>query len=119
MDITSLNFSLLSFRKRSFVWILLIIILISFVPVDSLAQRPTAKTSEADTIETVQRFLQQLGYNPGPIDRKMGEKTRTAIRAFQRDHNLQVDGEASMALVEALTQAILTQTKRYPAEEKE
>jgi len=35
----------------------------------------------------------------------MGKKTRTAIRAFQRDHKLRVDGEASKALVEALEQA--------------
>jgi peptidoglycan hydrolase-like protein with peptidoglycan-binding domain len=84
----------------------------AFVPAISLSQQPTATTAKSDIIETIQRFLQQLGYNPGPIDGKMGEKTRIAIRAFQRDHNLQINGEASMSLVEALTQATLTQAKR-------
>jgi len=98
---------------------LLVVLSSAFVPAVNLAQQPAATASEADMIETIQRFLHQLGYDPGPVDGIMGEKTRIAIRAFQRDHNLRVDGEASMALVEALTQATLTQAKRSPEQEQE
>jgi len=98
---------------------LLIVFSSVFVPAGNLAQQPTATTSEADIIETIQRFLHQLGYHPGTIDGMLGEQTRTAIRAFQRDHHLHVDGEASMSLVEALTQATLTQAKRRPEQEQE
>jgi peptidoglycan hydrolase-like protein with peptidoglycan-binding domain len=103
------------FRKHLFVWIMLVVLSSTFGSGVSLSQQSTAK---ADIIETAQRFLQQLGYNPGSIDGKMGEKTRIAIQAFQRDHNLQVDGEASMSLVEALTQATLAQAKRRPEQEQ-
>jgi len=91
----------------------------TFVPAVNIAQQPTATSSEADMIETIQRFLQQLGYDPGPVDGIMGKKTRTAIQAFQRDHNLRVDGEASMTLVEAITQATLAQAKPRPEQEQE
>ena len=30
-------------------------------------------------------MLKEMGYDPGPTDGKMGEKTRSAIDAFLRD----------------------------------
>lgn len=41
----------------------------------------------------IQIALKNAGYNPGPIDGKMGGQTRDAIRAFQRANNLVVDGK--------------------------
>lgn len=44
-------------------------------------------------VSGVQGRLLNLGYAPGPIDGILGELTRAAIRAFQRDHPpLAVDG---------------------------
>ncbi|MFH0839234.1 MAG: peptidoglycan-binding protein [Candidatus Omnitrophota bacterium] len=40
----------------------------------------------------VQRALKNAGYDAGPIDGKMGKKTKDAIKDFQRDNNLTVDG---------------------------
>ena len=40
----------------------------------------------------IQTRLTELGYNLGKIDGKKGPKTIEAIKAFQRDHNMQVDG---------------------------
>jgi localization factor PodJL len=40
-----------------------------------------------------------LGYNPGPADGLMGSKTRNAIKAFQKDTNLPVDGQISDELM--------------------
>lgn len=48
------------------------------------------------SIEEVQRALKAAGFNPGKIDGKLGEKTKTAIRAFQKAHDLKVDGKAGV-----------------------
>lgn len=56
----------------------------------------------AATIATIQRRLNELGYNAGSPDGIVGPRTRSAIYAFQRDHNLSADGEASVPLLEYL-----------------
>ena len=43
-------------------------------------------------MKQVQLALKNAGFNPGRIDGKMGRQTREAIRAFQRENNLAVDG---------------------------
>lgn len=43
-------------------------------------------------VADIQRALSARGYNPGPIDGFMGDKTRAAVRSFQRDHGLLADG---------------------------
>jgi peptidoglycan hydrolase-like protein with peptidoglycan-binding domain len=50
----------------------------------------------------VQQRLNALGYAPGKLDGQYGLATAGAVRAFQRDHQLQVDG-----VVGANTQALL------------
>ena len=40
----------------------------------------------------VQRALQRAGYDPGPIDGKLGKKTKAAIKSFQRKNGLNADG---------------------------
>ncbi len=40
----------------------------------------------------VQRSLMRAGYDPGPIDGKLGKKTKSAIKAFQRKQGLTADG---------------------------
>ena len=49
-------------------------------------------------VSRVQAGLQRLGYNPGPIDGVQGSQTTSAIRAYQRDYGLLVDGRASYEL---------------------
>jgi len=46
----------------------------------------------APTVLDVQTALKKAGYDPGPLDGKMGPATSAAIRAFQAAHGLQVDG---------------------------
>jgi hypothetical protein len=44
-------------------------------------------------VSGIQARLRNLGHDPGPIDGKLGPRTRAAIRAFQRRHPpLKVDG---------------------------
>lgn len=43
-------------------------------------------------IRRVQQDLQRLGYDPGPSDGVMGQKTSKAIRQFERDSDLPITG---------------------------
>ena len=40
----------------------------------------------------LQKTLREIGYNPGGIDGKMGDKTRSAVKVFQKDYGLKVSG---------------------------
>jgi len=40
----------------------------------------------------IQRALKAAGFDPGPIDGKLGPKTKKAVQDFQKKHNLTVDG---------------------------
>ena len=42
--------------------------------------------------DELQRALLRAGYDPGPIDGKLGKKTRSAVKAFQRKNGLTADG---------------------------
>lgn len=58
----------------------------------------------------LQRRLTALGYSPGPIDGDFGEMTRSALKAFQRDKGLKVDGVAGPMTRAALMSATPPQT---------
>lgn len=46
-----------------------------------------------DGVSGAQARLQNLGYNPGPVDGVLGPQTESALRRFQREHGLAVTGE--------------------------
>ncbi|MCG8559622.1 MAG: peptidoglycan-binding protein [Hyphomicrobiales bacterium] len=50
-------------------------------------------------IKAVQQVLAQQGYAPGPIDGIVGEATRKAIEAFERERSLKVTGRISGKLL--------------------
>lgn len=60
-------------------------------------KRVIGEVKSRPNVKQIQIALRNAGYNPGPIDGKMGRKTREAIRAFQRTNNLVVDGKAGKA----------------------
>ncbi|MGE0861244.1 MAG: peptidoglycan-binding protein [Gammaproteobacteria bacterium] len=53
-------------------------------------------------VMNLQAQLAAKGYDPGPVDGVMGERTRAAIRAYQRDRQMPVDGQVTQALVTSL-----------------
>jgi hypothetical protein len=59
-------------------------------------QAPTA--AGPDTVAGTQSDLKRLGYDPGPVDGKMGPGTRAAIIAYQKDYGLRADGRATRKL---------------------
>lgn len=44
------------------------------------------------SIKDLQKALEDAGYDPGPIDGRMGKKTRSAIKALQKKNGLKADG---------------------------
>jgi peptidoglycan hydrolase-like protein with peptidoglycan-binding domain len=73
------------------------------LPVDGIVDRTTADTLRAnvaqrpssdriDRVKALQRQLQWLGLEPGPIDGRYGPQTTEAVRRFQDAHDLRVDG---------------------------
>lgn len=62
--------------------------------------------SSRDAVRDAQRALAQLGYFAGTIDGVLGPYTREAIRSFQSDAGLPVDGAVSEQLESALVVAV-------------
>ncbi len=57
----------------------------------------SAKTS--NMVAATQANLARLGYKSGPVDGQYGPKTSAAIRQYQLDHGLPVDGKLSGQIV--------------------
>jgi len=51
----------------------------------------------------IQELLTKHGYSPGPADGLPGNKTKSAIRAYQEDNGLSVDGLPSESLLQHLS----------------
>jgi len=51
-----------------------------------------------NSVSSIQSGLAAKGYKPGAADGVAGKKTRSAIRAYQRDHGLLVNGQPSNQL---------------------
>jgi localization factor PodJL len=66
------------------------------------SQEITATVDMKKAISNVQLILTRIGYDPGPADGVMGEKTRSAIRSFQKQNGLEETGEIDEPLVRAL-----------------
>jgi len=56
--------------------------------------------ANGSAVSQIQAGLTELGYNPGPIDGAMGSQTESAIRAYQRDNKLLVDGRPTYQLAQ-------------------
>lgn len=48
--------------------------------------------STGDTVKMLQKLLKDWGYNPGAVDGIFGPKTLKAVKQFQTDLGLDVDG---------------------------
>ena len=61
-----------------------------------------SQSYDKSTILKTQKTLQEMGYNPGPIDGIWGRKTKNALIKFQRDHSLSVTGKLDSVTKEKL-----------------
>ncbi|HEX4638772.1 MAG TPA: peptidoglycan-binding domain-containing protein [Chthoniobacterales bacterium] len=64
--------------------------------------QPSYGYGRGSIVITVQSRLARMGYYRGPIDGVMGRGTSWAIRAYERDHGLRMDGTISGPLVRSL-----------------
>jgi len=53
-------------------------------------------------VRDIQAGLQRLGYNPGAADGRMGPNTSAAIRQYQQDNGMPVDGQPSQAVLDSI-----------------
>jgi peptidoglycan hydrolase-like protein with peptidoglycan-binding domain len=53
---------------------------------------PRRERSTATVLMRAQEELRKLGYDPGPIDGRLGPRTQQALRNYQRDYNLPITG---------------------------
>ena len=65
-------------------------------PSDSTSSNPITVTlrkgNKGSQVKLLQQRLKELGYNCGAIDGSFGSQTLSAVRAFQKDYGLKVDG---------------------------
>ena len=66
---------------------------------------PTAAAQSKAEITEAQTLLTDMGFDIGPADGIMGERTRSAILGFQRANNLSETGQVNSALIERLENA--------------
>jgi peptidoglycan hydrolase-like protein with peptidoglycan-binding domain len=74
----------------------------SRVPEEKRKQMLVGIFGSDSLVRQTQRLLAKRGYNPGPADGMMGSRTRKAIRQFQQDRKMKVDGEPGVLLLAAL-----------------
>lgn len=63
---------------------------------------PATTSYDPTTVRNIQAGLQRLGYDPGPADGNFGPRTDTAIRRYQQDNNMPVDGAPTVSLWEQI-----------------
>ena len=70
----------------------------------SIAAEPLATPAAAtpDLVTEAQQLLVRLGFNVGTPDGKMGQRTVNALREFQMQEGLEVTGEISDEVIEAM-----------------
>ena len=72
------------------------------VEINNLGSVTTIETGTLSENKAVQSRLKDLGYYDGPIDGYLGGNTVPAVKAFQRDYGLAVDGIVGKATLSAL-----------------
>lgn len=68
----------------------------------ALGDRLLGRGSKGSEVTELQKRLVQLGYVLGPVDGKFGSKTEAAIKRFQKEHGLRVDGLAGTRTIQEL-----------------
>ena len=62
----------------------------------------TSKYYKASVVKKVQKALNKQGYDCGKVDGKCGKKTKKAIKKYQVDKDMKVDGKITKKLLKKL-----------------
>jgi peptidoglycan hydrolase-like protein with peptidoglycan-binding domain len=57
--------------------------------------------------QAVQKALVKAGYDPGRLDGQLGPQTKSALRKFQKEHQLTADGVIGLKTIKALLQYLV------------
>lgn len=79
-----------------------------------LGERILKPGMEGEDVKELQEYLNQLGYDAGAVDGEYGDNTEQAVRAFQQDHDCDVDGEAGPETLAALDEALKDKPVKTP-----
>jgi len=77
-------------------------LLVSSLAIGALGDRLLGRGTRGDDVRELQGRLARLGYVVGPLDGIYGRRTEAAVRLFQKDHGLSVDGLAGMRTIREL-----------------
>lgn len=116
------------FKVIGLIFLVSFLIIMFVAPVrnymNNLFRKDNAELKEEQTIGTVsiynprveeiQRVLRGAGFQPGPIDGRMGYRTRAAIREFQQKMGLKPSGK-----IDSTTQLALNREKEMPKQTPE
>lgn len=69
---------------------------------------------EGTFVNNLQTMLTELGYDPGPIDSMFGIQTEHAVKSFQADWGLIIDGVVNPRTWDALDRAMAGETPPIP-----
>jgi peptidoglycan hydrolase-like protein with peptidoglycan-binding domain len=72
--------------------IALVVGLLAFSPLMAEARGTRHHRGTSAQISQAQTALQAAGFDPGPVDGRLGPKTRAALRSYQHAHNLHPTG---------------------------
>lgn len=78
---------------------LMLSVLIASVAIGALGDTRLGRGSAGSDVRDLQSRLIQLGYDTGPLDGKFGSRTESAVRKFQKDYGLKVDGIAGQQTI--------------------
>ncbi len=67
------------------------------------SQSYTSSPGDSSQLTQIQQALNDKGLNAGPVDGKMGPKTKAAIKQFQAQQGLQASGKLDAQTVAMLT----------------
>lgn len=68
----------------------------------ALGDHILGRGAKGPEVKEMQTLLARLGYQVGPLDGKFGPKTEKAVRLFQQEHGLKVDGVAGAKTIAEL-----------------
>ena len=88
-------------NNREFI-LSIFLIAVSFFFVSLSSEIVYSQRYDKSTVLKTQKSLQELGYNPGPIDGIWGRKTQKALIKFQKDHSLSTTGKLDAITKEKL-----------------
>ena len=73
--------------------------------------KTSIKAKAHPSVKDIQTALKNAGFYQGNVDGHMGKQTRLALKAFQKDHNLKVNGKANKKTWALLSEYLNQKTK--------